>query len=136
MNIPELIQQVTDKIEKFAHVKACFGEPVTLGQQTIIPVASVRIGGGGGGGIGTEMQPAEQVEGAEEIEAEGQTARKGTGGGGGFGMQVKPVGYIEEVDGVVRYRPILDGKMIAILGLGSLFGLGLILKILFKRSED
>ena len=133
MNIPELIQQVTDKIEKFAHVKVCFGEPVTLDQQTIIPVASVRLGGGGGGG---GMQPGEQVEGAEESEAEEQPVHGGTCGGGGFGMQVKPVGYIEEIDGVVRFRPILDGKMIAILGLGSLFGLGFILKMLFKRSED
>ena len=136
MNIPELIQQVTDKIERFAHVKVCFGEPVTLGQQTIIPVASVRIGGGGGGGMGTGIQPAEQVEGAEEGEVEEQTTCKGTGGGGGLGMQVKPVGYIEETDGAVRFRPILDGKMIAILGLGSLFGLGFILKTLLKRSED
>jgi uncharacterized spore protein YtfJ len=136
MNIPELIQQVTDKIEKFAHVKVCFGEPVKINQQTIIPVASIRIGGGGGGCMGKGIQPTEQVEGTEGSEAEEQTACKGTGGGGGFGMQVKPVGYIEEVDGAVRFRPILDGKMIAILGLGSLFGLGLILKILFKRSED
>jgi len=135
MNIPEIIQQVTDKIEKFAHVNVCFGEPVTLDQQTIIPVASIRVGGGGGGGIGTGMPPAEQVEDAEESEAEEFTC-KGTGGGGGFGMKVKPVGYIEETDGVVRFRPILDSKMIAILGLGSLFGLGFILKMLFKRSED
>ena len=136
MNISELIQQITDKIEKFAHVKVCFGEPVTLDQQTIIPVASIRLGGGGGGCMGADIQPAEQVEGAEESEAEEQTTCKGTGGGGGFGMQVKPVGYIEEIDGIVRFRPILDGKMIAILGLGSLFGLGFILKMLFKRSED
>lgn len=134
MNIPELIQQVTDKIEKFAHVKVCFGEPTTLDQQTIIPVASVRLGGGGGGCMGMGMQPAE--ENTEESEVEEQVDCKGTGGGGGFGMQVKPVGYIEEVDGIVRFRPILDGKMIAILGLGGLFGLGFILKMLFKRSED
>ncbi len=134
MNITEIIQQVAEKIGKTANVEACFGEPVTLDQQTIIPVASICMGGGGGGGFG-QIQ-AEQPEDVEEGEAEEQRAQVDTGGGGGFGMQVKPVGYIEEMDGVVRFRPIIGGHMIAILALGSLFGIGFILKMLSKRGDD
>jgi hypothetical protein len=50
MNIHELLQTLSDRIAGSASIKNVYGEPVTVGNRTIIPVARVTLGFGGGAG--------------------------------------------------------------------------------------
>ena len=71
-----LLQSLHENLSSRAQVKSVFGEPITAGDKTIIPVAKIAYGFGGGTGSG-----------GLEI----KTAR-GEGGGGGGGVGVLPVG--------------------------------------------
>src|SRR5262249_29221556 len=64
MNIHELLQTLSDRIAASASIKNVYGEPVTVGNRTVIPVARVTLGFGGGAG-------------------EEKGAKEGHGGGGG-----------------------------------------------------
>jgi Sporulation protein YtfJ (Spore_YtfJ) len=86
--------------------RLCYGEPVRVGEHTVIPVARVRAVGGGGFG------------------AEGQG--RGDGGGGGGLLDAAPVGFIAVSRDGVRFEPIPDpaGRARALrTGLGALTGL-------------
>src|SRR5262245_15780908 len=67
MNIHELLQTLSDRIAASAKIKNVHGEPVTVGNRTVIPVARVTLGFGGGAG-------------------EEKGAKEGHGGGGGGGV--------------------------------------------------
>src|ERR1700674_2133546 len=71
-----LLQSLHENLSSRAQVKSVFGEPITAGDKTIIPVAKIAYGFGGGTGSG-----------GLEI----KTARGGGGGGGG-GVGGVPVG--------------------------------------------
>jgi uncharacterized spore protein YtfJ len=100
MKIDEIIQSVTEKVEKTANVKVVFGDPVKEGKLTIIPVAKTSVKGGGGGGSGEEKT-------------------KGKGGGIGLGLMVKttPMGYIKVKDGKAEFVEIIDKSKIMMGGL-------------------
>jgi uncharacterized spore protein YtfJ len=82
--LARMLGQVVERIGGHAHVRAVFGEPVTQGSVTVIPVA--RVFGGFGGGAGSE------------------DAEHGVGIGGGFAAL--PAGFIELKDGEARYRAL------------------------------
>lgn len=86
----QLLERLADRLGGKATVATVFGDPITAGGVTIIPVA--RAGFGFGGGSGRETS-------AEKV---------GEGGGGGGGVDVRPLGFIEIRDGSVSYRPIRD----------------------------
>jgi uncharacterized spore protein YtfJ len=71
----------------------CYGDPVTAGGRTVIPVARVRAAGGGGFG---ESAPAADEPGS------------GGGGGGGGWFDASPVGYIEVAGDGARFVEIAD----------------------------
>ena len=73
MNIPELFQSVAERVQSAANVRTVYGDPVTAGGKTIIPVARVRYGFGAGGG---------QVGGAGSEDGDDPEANVGGGGGG------------------------------------------------------
>lgn len=70
--------QIEDMVGGRASAAMVFGEPVTVDDITIVPVARAGIGFGG-------------IEGSI-----------------GGGTDIRPVGYIEISHGVARYRPIRD----------------------------
>lgn len=107
MNIMELLEQTKDQ----ATVGRVFGEPITRGDVTIIPVAMVAQGGGGGMGTMNEKEP----EGG------------GSGSGGGFGMAARPAGLYVIKDGEVHWKPAVDVNRI-VLG-GQIVGVILLLTI-------
>ena len=53
MNGPvEILRTLGDRFQTSASVKSVFGDPITVGDKTVIPVARIRYGmGAGGGGI-------------------------------------------------------------------------------------
>ena len=95
-NVPDIIRNITDKLETSASVQTIYGEPVSTEGKTIIPVARVRYGFGAGGGPGTS-------------DGEGIN---GLGGGGGGGVEVTPVGIIEITAGETRFIPFEEKRRI------------------------
>ncbi|MCX4907622.1 GerW family sporulation protein [Streptomyces sp. NBC_00878] len=94
-----LLEQLAEKLGGSVSVSAVYGEPVTRGGVTIIPVA--KVGFGFGAGLGREAG----------------AAQTGEGGGGGGGGGAKPVGFIEIQEGFATYRPIRDPWVYALVPL-------------------
>jgi uncharacterized spore protein YtfJ len=88
----EIVKQVAESVEKEANARAVFGQAVKLERHTVIPVASVNLGGGGGGAMPGPRTPA--------------LVRALRGGGAGMGLNVRPVGFIHEREGEVVFTPI------------------------------
>ena len=97
-----------------------FGEPITMGEVMIIPVARVRGGGGGGGGV-NRMPMKDKAA--------------GDGSGAGMSLSARPVGAFVVRGSNVSWRPAMDlnriilgGQIVAIMGL-------LVLRSLARRHR-
>jgi uncharacterized spore protein YtfJ len=89
-----------------------YGDPVTIGARTVIPIAHVRYGFGGDGG---------NKDGRE-------------GGGGGGGMIAKPSGALEVTPEGTRFIPFEDKrKLITTLATG--FALGALIVTLTRPKH-
>jgi uncharacterized spore protein YtfJ len=78
-------------LARLTGARLCFGDAVTDGGRTVIPVASLRTAGGGGFGTGPLSSP-------------------GQGGGGGGAIDARPVGFIEIGPEGTRFERIDDGR--------------------------
>ena len=76
--------------------KTIYGDPITAGAVTVVPVAEVGFGFGGGGGGGT----------GPELGEGGGSTGGGSGGGGGGGGVVRPIGFIEITESGSRWVPV------------------------------
>ena len=85
------LQNVLVGAQEALTVHRVFGEPITVGDTTLIPTAA--IGGGGGGGSNGVQQ-----------------------GGAGFGMQGRPSGVFVLHDGQVSWKPAVDVNRIVLGG--------------------
>ena len=110
MDVKELMQELSGKIERAANVRAAFGDPV--GDDRVIPVARVSVRGGGGGGSG-DMQDREGRPG------------KGRGLGVGLNVVTNPVGYIKHGDAGAEFVPVVDKNRMIIAG-AVVAGIGLL----------
>jgi uncharacterized spore protein YtfJ len=108
-----------------ANVNACFGEALTVGDRTIIPVAKISYGFG----MGAEQGPPSDVE----------SLATSTHGPYGGGMKSSPLGVIEVAEGETRIEPVLDEQKVALLGMlvgaWSVFWLAKVLIAIFGRRE-
>lgn len=102
MNVQEVIAQAEDAVT----VRRVVGEPYEKDGVTVIPVATVRGGGGAGGGANGGGEGGE---------------------GGGFGVVARPVGAYVIRDGEVTWQPALDLNRV-ILG-GQVIGIVAILTV-------
>ncbi len=105
--IERIIEGAISKVLPGATAASVYGEPVTQGHRTVIPVAQVshRYGFGAGAGSGIA---SEDSDGGMDVA--GEPVRKGGGGGGGGGGQlnVRPVGIIEITPEGTIFEPIVD----------------------------
>ena len=123
IDLKEIIDNVTEKIQKNAQAKAIFGDPIEKDGITVIPIARVCVSGFGGGGGG-----------------EDETKKKGEKQGAGLGLGVRsktsPVGYIEISEEGTVYKEITDrNRMIMsgmLLGGFAIFSLTRLIRKLFK----
>ena len=104
----EVMAHIRSAIEQIG-VKTLYGEPITAGERTIVPVARILYGFGGGMGKGEKTERPE-------------------GGGGGMGYFGMPTGYIEMSSSGTRYvalgqRRQMAAALLAGLVLGFLAGL-------------
>ena len=91
-DIENLFDKAVGEIERMINTRTVVGEPIKVGDNTLIPLVSVGFGFGVGGGVGTAPEKGSGVGG-------------GTGGGGG----VKPVAMIVINGDGVRVDPIKSG---------------------------
>jgi len=88
-----------DELQKTANVNAVFGPPVTTGDKTIIPIASVTYGFGLGFG------------------EESQEGDSDSAGGGGGAAIAKPLGLAEITPERTRIEPIVNEQAVVAGGL-------------------
>jgi len=103
-----------EQIYQKADVKAAFGEPQTIGEKTIIPVA--RVAYGLGLGFGEAEKPAEPFGGPHDRE-EGKVEATGAGGGGGGGGVAAPIAVVEVTNEETKVIPIMDLTKLALAGM-------------------
>lgn len=104
----EVSAQIRSAIDQVG-VKKLYGDPITAGNRTIVPVARILYGFGGGMGKGKQERQSE-------------------GGGGGMGYFGMPTGYIEISASGTRYvsigqRTQMAAALLAGLSIGFLAGL-------------
>jgi uncharacterized spore protein YtfJ len=83
MEARELLEAIAAKVREMAKTETIVGEPIVLGDVTLVPVTRVMVGFGGGSGGG-------------DVDAKSDKAQKtaGSGGGGGGGVRVEPAAFI------------------------------------------
>lgn len=96
MDAEKLLAQI-ESTPISASTRTVFGEPIKVGERTLIPVA--RIGGGFGLGFGG---------GKSKPKEESGEASSGQGGGGGGKVSARPIAVIDATAEKVRVIPIVD----------------------------
>jgi len=132
----EQAAELMEKLLAVAQPDAVYGEPVTVGEHTVITASEVSVSMGFGYGIGGGTGP-ESAEGevASEDEPQGEKGEpKGFGGGGGGGgvSMGRPVAVISIGPDGVQVEPVVDATKIALAVFtaagGALIMLGKMLK--------
>jgi uncharacterized spore protein YtfJ len=92
MTSPAPFAPIAELLERSLSIRHVYGEPVTHGDTTVIPVAKVAYGFGAGGGQG----PSRRLTGAPGESPSGEENRTDAqGAGGGGGVRMTPVGALE-----------------------------------------
>ena len=111
MDIQQLLHNITDRVSGSASVKNVYGDPVVVGNRTVIPAAQVRYAFGGGGG-GAKRE--------DEADAH-------NGGGGGGRVSARPCGALEITPEGTRFIAFDDRRTAgAALALGFILGAALV----------
>ena len=94
----EVITGIVGELRQIARSEAIIGEPVTVGDKTVIPIVKVSVGFGAGGG-------------------EGEQDKKGGGygAGGGGGCTIEPAAFIIMDEKGIHLLPVKPGKIDAII---------------------
>jgi len=102
-----LLQSLQEGLSHKAGVKSVFGDPITVGDKVVLPVARLRYGFGAGAGTGGVGEN-----------------NKGEGGGGGGGVMVKPVGVFVIGPQESRFVSTHEARRtLGVLAFGVLLGL-------------
>jgi uncharacterized spore protein YtfJ len=117
MSIQQLLENLAERVSASASVKNVYGDPVVVGNRTVIPAAQVRYGFGAGGG-----RP--KRDGAE------------AGGGGGGKVMAHPCGALEISTDGTRFIEFGDQRRTGIaLALGFVLGAAVVALTRPKRIE-
>jgi uncharacterized spore protein YtfJ len=76
-NVVEILKGVVGELKEMAQSESIIGDPITIGDKTVIPIVKISVGFGAGGGQG-----------------EAEKAGTGFGGGGGGGAKIEPAAFI------------------------------------------
>ena len=85
--LPNMLENTIAKIREMVDVNSVIGQPIVVGDTTIIPVSRVSVGFGGGGSDFTKNADA-------------------FGGGAGGGVKVTPICFLVVKDGNVRMMSV------------------------------
>lgn len=64
MEINEGLQTIFDKLEKFFHTETVVGNPINVGEITLVPIIEISFGLGSGGGSGKVSKANDVLQGA------------------------------------------------------------------------
>ena len=123
----EQAAELVEKLFAVAQPGAVYGEPVTVGEHTVITASEVKVGMGFGFGLGggTGAEPGEgETESKDEPQDERAETGYGGGGGGGGVSGGRPVAVISIGPEGVQVEPVVDATKIALAfftTLGSMF---------------
>ncbi len=118
MNIQQFLEGMADRVSSRASVEMVYGDPVTAGERTVIPVASVRYAFGGGGGGRTGDSEAQN-------------------GGGGGRVSLCPSGALEITPQGARFIEFADPqKTAAALALGFVLGAAVALLVVAISAPE
>jgi uncharacterized spore protein YtfJ len=114
----EQAAELMEKLLAVAQPDAVYGEPVTVGEHTVITASEVSVSMGFGYGIGGETGP-ESAEGEavseDKPQSEKDDSRGFGGGGGGGGVSMgRPVAVISIGPEGVEVEPVVDATKIAL----------------------
>ena len=90
-NLPNMLQETISKIREMVDTNNVIGEPIVVGDVTIVPVSKVSVGFGGGG---------------SDFASKTATKTEPFGGGVGGGVKVTPICFLVVKDGNVRMMPV------------------------------
>lgn len=83
-NVVDILKGVVGELKEMARSESIVGDPITVGDKTVIPIVKISAGFGAGGGQG-----------------EAEKAGSGFGGGGGGGVKIEPAAFIIiDADGI------------------------------------
>lgn len=86
MSLPEVLKTALDQIKYIAKTETVFGDPIEVGDTTLIPVSKVSIGFAAGGANSEK--------------------RSGAGTGTGGGVQILPVAFISVTGDKIRIHTL------------------------------
>jgi uncharacterized spore protein YtfJ len=98
LNISELMDDISSTLVDTANSEVVVGQPIELGNATIVPLSRVSIGFGGAGGEGDQKFGCRN----------GHRGGKGKGSGAGGAAKVRPVGVIVFTEDGVAVEKIPD----------------------------
>jgi uncharacterized spore protein YtfJ len=121
------LENLAQRLGQTATVKNVYGEPVVVGEKTIIPVAQIVYGFGGGYGYGRKPK---KFSNPENVSAgNGNEKKGGEGLGGGGGLVARPKGVYEISKQGTRFIPANNTRQL----IAALL-LGVLIKSLIKRK--
>lgn len=127
MEEQNFIERIASTLGQNASVKNVFGEPIQVGEKTIIPVARIAYGFGGGSG---RSEKNKKQTGDSDAHADlKEPFAKAAGGGGGFNATAK--GIYEVSPSCTRFIPANAKKQIL---LGVFVGF-LLKKFFFSKKR-
>lgn len=91
MKSETLLDTMTSKLENLVSTKTVVGEPVVVGDVTLVPIQTAFFGFGSGGG-------------------EGGGDKDRFGGGAGAGVSLRPIAIISVKDGSVQVHSLVEPK--------------------------
>lgn len=114
-NFGENMGMIFEKLENFLKTKTVVGEPIKVGETTLVPFIDITFGVGMGGGAGTD-----------------EKGMGGDGGGGGTGAKIAPTAVLVIQGDKVELLPIKKSG-----GLEKLIDLvpGIVEKINERKDE-
>ncbi len=86
MSLPEVLKTALDQLRYIAKTETVFGDPLELGEVTLVPVSKVSIGFAAGGA--------------------NHEKSTGTGSGTGGGVQIIPVAFIAVTGTNIKIHPV------------------------------
>ena len=122
-----LLQSFKDSLLSNATVKSVYGDPVTFGDRTIVPVA--RVAYGFGGGFGSRLKSGEAPALTGDVAAPRGPGEEGGGGGGG--VAAMPLGVVEVTPTRTRFIRFGEGRRLA-----AAAAIGLAAGIWFGRRRN
>lgn len=102
--VESLVKTTLEQIEKVLTTRTVVGEPIIVGDKTLVPLISVGFGFGAAGGSG---------------KGEAKQKGEGAGGGTGGGAWVRPIAVIIVDKEGVRIEPIRKGLLTTIDKIGE-----------------